>query len=91
LSGLFAIIALSIFSMHFEWTIRYSFVGTEPFATSWEKISMRSQMDSFYQWSYGVGWGGVVWTGLGLLVAVIHKLVSRNNELSSSPDRIKLR
>ena len=85
--GLFAIIGLSIFSAHFDWKVRYSYSGTIPYATGWEVVTRKSsssqviRVETIYQWSYGIGWGGVVWTFFGLLVAIIHKfLLSRSEE-----------
>jgi len=83
-SGLCAVIALSIFTTHRQWGVQYEFAGGEFFASYWHETDdeaivdgNRFKIETWLRWSYGIGWGGVAMTLFALITAAFSDLTRK--------------
>lgn len=80
-SGLCAVIALSIFTAHRKWGVQYEYAGGEFFASYWQETQSealvdgnRFKIETWLRWSYGIGWGGCAMTLFALITAAFSDL-----------------
>ncbi|XP_066925416.1 lens fiber membrane intrinsic protein-like [Clytia hemisphaerica] len=84
ISGLCAVIALSIFTTHRKWGVQYEVGGGEFYAQYWTQVEgeavvdgTRFKIETWLRWSYGIGWGGVAMTLFALITAAFSDLTRR--------------